>query len=120
MGLSLENFDGAGIFRQSENGAELDISGELDGIFYEDISGLANALRNHPKLSACLVNRLYAYGTGGAVSLRYDRDSLRWLEQEFVAENYRLRALLRTLVLSEAFSSVRPIPVAESGTIASL
>ncbi len=120
MGLSLENFDGAGIFRQSENGAELDISGELDGIFYEDINGLANALHNHPKLSACLVNRLYAYGTGGAVSLRYDRDSLRWLEQEFVAENYRLRALLRTLVLSEAFSSVRPIPVAESGTIASL
>ncbi len=118
MGLSLENFDGAGIFRQTENGAVLDIAGELDGIFYDDIGGLASAMRDHPKLSACLVNRLYAYGTGGPVSLRYDRDTLSWFEDRFVAENHRLRALLRDLVLSQAFSSVRPIDSGENVNIA--
>ncbi|MCG8414662.1 MAG: DUF1592 domain-containing protein, partial [Pseudomonadales bacterium] len=118
MGLSLENFDGAGIFRQTENGAVLDIAGELDGNFYDDIGGLATAMRNHPKLSACLVNRLYAYGTGGPVSLRYDRDTLSWFEDRFVAENHRLRALLRDLVLSQAFSSVRSIDSEENVNIA--
>ena len=39
MGLSLENFDGAGRFRETENGAPLDIAGELDAFL--DIAGLA-------------------------------------------------------------------------------
>lgn len=107
MGLSLENFDGAGRFRATENGAPLDIAGELDGIFYEDISGLAQATRNHPKLSACLINRLYAYGTGGPVSLREDRDTLAGFEARFAENEYRLPALLRDIALSDAFLRVR-------------
>jgi hypothetical protein len=107
MGYSLENFDGAGRFRETDNGAALDITGELDGVFYEDISGLANAMRDHPKLSSCLVNRLYAYGTGGPVSLREDRDSLQGLEQSFAESQHRLPALLRDLTLSSSFSGVR-------------
>ncbi len=109
MGLSLENFDGAGIFRETEGGAILDITGELDGVFYDDIGGLASAMRNHPKLSACLVNRLYAFGTGGPVSLRYDRDILSWFESRFVEEEYRLKALLRELATSQAFSTARSL-----------
>ena len=108
MGLSLENFDGAGRFRATENGVRLDVSGELDGIFYDDIPGLASAMRDHPKLSACLINRLYAYGTGGPVTLRYDRDILKWFENRFAGNGYRLPALLRDLTLSQAFSTVRP------------
>ncbi|MAJ56274.1 MAG: hypothetical protein CBC67_09370 [Gammaproteobacteria bacterium TMED107] len=107
MGLSLENFDGAGRFRETENGAPLDIAGELDGIFYEDIAGLAHAIRNHPKLSACLINRLYAYGTGGPVSLRKDRDTLAEFEARFAKNGYKLPTLLRDIALSDAFSRVR-------------
>ena len=107
MGLSLENFDGAGRFRETENGTPLDIAGELDGIFYEDIAGLAQATHDHPKLSACLINRLYAYGTGGPVSLREDRDTLAGFEARFAENEYRLPALLRDIALSDAFSRVR-------------
>lgn len=107
MGLALENFDGAGLFRETENGAELDISGELDGVFFDEVEGLASALRNHPKLSYCLVNRLYAYGSGGPVSLRHDRDTLKWFENRFADDGYRLPALLRELALSRAFSTLR-------------
>lgn len=109
MGLSLENFDGAGRFRETENGAELDIRGELDGVFYSDIEGLAVAMRNHPKLPDCLVARLYAYGTGGAVSLRDDRQILNWFEDRFVTHQYRLPDLLREITTSKAFSTVRPV-----------
>ncbi|WP_439102127.1 DUF1592 domain-containing protein [Congregibacter sp.] len=107
MGLALENFDGAGGYRETENGAPLDISGELDGVFFDDIEGLGTAMRNHPKLSACLVNRLYAYGTGGPVSLRYDRDILKRFEERFVSNEHRVPALLKDLSMSEAFSSIR-------------
>ncbi len=114
MGYSLENFDGAGRYRETDNGAPLDITGELDGVFYEDISGLANALRDHPKLSSCLVNRLYSYGTGGPVSLKDDRDSLQAFEQRFVENQHRLPALLRELATSPAFSLVRPVSEQEA------
>lgn len=108
MGLSLENFDGAGRYRETENGAELDIRGELDGAFYEDIAGLTVAMRNHPKLPYCLVNRLYAYGTGGPVSLRHDRATIDYFTDRFAGYNYRVPDLLRDLVMSQAFRSVRP------------
>lgn len=114
MGLSLENFDGAGVFRETEDGAELDIAGELDGVFYDDVQGLADAMRDHPKLAYCLVNRLYAYGTGGPVSLRHDRDILKIFEERFVEDGYRLPALLAALTQSPAFYSIR-IPSADDG-----
>ncbi len=108
IGLALENFDGAGRFRETENGAALDLSGELDGVLYDDAKGLASAMRDHPKLSNCLVNRLYAYGTGGPVTLRRDRDIISWFENRFVANGYKLSTLLRDVALSEAFSTVSP------------
>ena len=119
MGLSLENFDGAGRFRETENGAELDISGELDGVFYDDVEGLASAMRDHPKLPYCLVNRLYAYGTGGPVSLRHDRDVLAHFEDRFVESDHRVPALLRELALSEAFAAVRQ-PATDATAVAGM
>ena len=117
MGLSLENFDGAGRFRATENGVELDISGELDGAFYDDVAGLTQAMREHPKLSSCLVNRLYAYGTGGPVTLRYDRDLLAALTDRFAAGGHRLPELLRDIALSPAFTTVRPAEPIESSVV---
>ncbi len=110
MGLALENFDGAGRYRETENGAELDISGELDGAEYDTVDGLAQAMRDHPKLPYCLVNRLYAYGTGGPVSLRYDREILSYFEERFGGHGYKVPELLREIALSQAFSRVRPAP----------
>ncbi len=111
-GLALEHFDGAGRFRETENGALLDTSGELDGTEYDGVDGLNMAVRNHPKLPYCLVNRLYAYGTGGPVSLRYDRDILAYFSQRFAAHGYNVPDLLRDLALSQAFSQVRRNPQA--------
>ena len=117
MGLSLENFDGAGRFRENENGVELDIAGELDGATYDDVAGLAQAMRDHPKLPYCLVNRLYAYGTGGPVSLRYDRDILSHFEGRFAGHGYQLPGLLREIALSQAFSQVRPAETLAESTV---
>jgi hypothetical protein len=108
VGLALEHFDGAGRYRETDGGAALDVSGELDGVFYDDVDGLATAMRNHPKLPWCLTRRMYAWATGGPVSLRHDRAVIDWLEDRFGEDGYRLPALLRTIAASDAFAAVRP------------
>lgn len=103
MGLALENFDGAGRFRTTENGNPIDTSGMLDGVEFDDPIGLAFALRDNPALPACLVKRLYTYGTGTTTDAE-DRALLDFYLERFAEEGYKLPELLRTMVLSTAFS----------------
>jgi hypothetical protein len=113
IGLALENFDGGAQYRQTENGAPIDASGSLNGKTFKDANGLAAALHDDPGLTSCLVKRVYAYavaspsGTAGPGVL--DR-----LNKEFAAEGYKLRPLLKSVVMSPSFSQIRetaPPPV---------
>jgi hypothetical protein len=103
MGLALENFDGAGRYRRTENGAPIDASGRLDGKEFTDVVGLGQALRDHPGLSSCLVRRMYSYATGGNVR---DQTAVGFLNASFAAQGYRIPDLLRTIALSSAFARV--------------
>jgi len=120
VGLAMENFDGGGRYRATEDGAALDTSGELDGVVYDDIRGLASALRDHPALSECLVERMYAYASGGPLSGRRDWPMTEYLEAEFVAGGHRLPALMRTIALSETFARGRAPEAADGATMAAL
>jgi hypothetical protein len=106
MGLALESFDGAGRYRVEENGVTIDTTGDLDGQEFEDVVGLGKALRDNPGLPTCLVSRLYSYGSGGAAK-PVDRPLMKYYTAEFVERGYKLPELLRTIVLSDAFSRVR-------------
>ncbi|MBX7200468.1 MAG: DUF1592 domain-containing protein [Rhodospirillaceae bacterium] len=105
MGLALENFDGAGQFRTEEKGSKIDASGSLDGKEFQDVTGLAAALHDHPQVPSCLVKRVFAYGTGSPASAD-EKSTLDYLNKNFAAGGYRLRNLLRTVVMSSAFSTV--------------
>jgi hypothetical protein len=107
IGLALENFDGAGEFRSSENGAPIDASGSLDGKNFSDAIGLGQVLHDDPQLPQCLVTRAYDYATGGTPKSD-DKAVLSYLNQRFAAEGYRLPALLRSIALSHVFSEVAP------------
>lgn len=106
-GLALENFDGAGRFRDQEGGVDIDTSGDLDGKKFDNIVGLAKALRDNPGLPNCLVNRVYSYGSGTAVKPA-DRQLMQYLGEEFAADGYKVPELLRTIALSNAFQRVDP------------
>ncbi len=115
IGLALENFDGAGQYRATENGAPIDASGELDGIEFKDAAGLGQAMHDNPATVACLVGDVYRYGTGRAVETG-EADYMAWLKGRFAADGYRLPDLLRRVALSDAFyriSSASPIKEAE-------
>jgi Protein of unknown function (DUF1592)/Protein of unknown function (DUF1588)/Protein of unknown function (DUF1585)/Protein of unknown function (DUF1595) len=106
MGLALENFDGAGQYRETEKGAKIDASGSMDGKNFADIRELAQVLHDNPAAPQCLARRVYAYGTGSPASA-VPRTELAALYKQFEAGAYRLRPLLRNVVMSKAFSKVR-------------
>jgi hypothetical protein len=105
IGLSLEQFDGAGAYRLTENGAPIDATGSLDGFEFDGAIGLGEALSQNPELPRCLVRRVYSYATGGPPD-NDARPALSYFNEEFAAQGYQLRNLLRTIALSKAFSLI--------------
>lgn len=105
IGLSLENFDGIGRLRTEENGSRIDISGEFDGVRYQDVGGLAQALHDSAGPTSCLIDRLVKYGVGRAPT-RGEKEWMLYLSKRFAADGYRLRALLRSIALSDGFYAV--------------
>jgi hypothetical protein len=102
IGLTLEQFDGVGMFRTQENGAAIDVSGELDGKPFSGAKGLGKALSEHPGVPACLVNTVYRYAASQQPTAA-QQDFIKALETGFSTSGYRLRALLQQLATSEAF-----------------
>jgi len=105
MGLSMESFDGAGQFRHEENGADIDTTGNLDGVPFKDVVGLGKALHDNPQLPWCLVRRTFAYATGTRSDTN-NRRVLEFLSARFADEGYVFPDLLREIALSGAFSKV--------------
>lgn len=101
IGLALENFDGVGVWRDLENGATIDPSGELDGVAYADGVGLGETLSEHPRLLECMVRNLYRYATGH-IETAGEARSIYLLARDFEEEGL-VRALLAELLMSEGF-----------------
>ncbi len=112
MGLALENFDGAGQYRDNEKGWKIDTSGALDGKAFNDVIGLGQAMHDHPAVTSCMVKRVFAYGTGGSTD-NQDQEELAYYGARFAEQGYRLKDLLRTVALSQAFSTIRESAPAE-------
>jgi hypothetical protein len=107
MGLALENFDGLGTFRQTENGAPIDASGELDGVKFTDATGLGKAMHDSPKPASCFVNKLFAYGAGH-MPAKGEAEWIKFLQNKFQADGYKVRSLMRRIAVSEAFYRIDP------------
>ncbi|MBX5463865.1 MAG: DUF1588 domain-containing protein, partial [Steroidobacteraceae bacterium] len=110
IGLSMESFDGAGQFRHRENGVEIDTSGNLDGVPFDDVIGLGKALHDNPQLPWCLVRRTFAYATG-TPSDSNNRRVLEYFSERFSEAGYVFPELLRDIALSSAFRNVYEPPV---------
>lgn len=102
IGLALEQLDGIGAYRTTENGATIDPSGELNGAPFADAIGLGEALANDPQLGPCFVESLYRYAVGRDVA-DSERAWLDALQADGAVSGYRLRDLLRAIALSDAF-----------------
>jgi hypothetical protein len=105
VGLGLENFDGIGLWRDTENDAEIDPSGDIDGVQYDNAWGLGATLSKHERLPACLVESLYRFSQGRSV-VTGEGDLLDWHASGFEEAGFSVKFLLRDLALSPAFRQV--------------
>jgi hypothetical protein len=107
IGLSLENYDATGAYRTHEKTALIDASGTFEGKPYVGLQGLTSLLRESPDVPACLVQRMFEYGTG-----REARDTdAGWLEYangRFAAQGHRLPDLMRLIATSTALAAAKP------------
>ena len=100
IGLALENFDADGSYRMTENGAQIDASGELDGIKFADAAGLGKAVHDQSAATSCLVTRLYAYAEGRTPS-KSEADWVKSLKASFASDGYKMPELLRRVATGD-------------------
>ncbi len=114
IGLALENLDGIGQFRRTENGAVIDASGTLDGVPFTDAAGLGRAMRDNPATTSCVVQRLASYSLGRNAG-GSDKPFVDYLNQSFSHDDYDFLELLRRVALSDTLFAVKPPVGASSG-----
>jgi hypothetical protein len=105
LGLTLENFDGAGSFRTQELGAPIDVSGSLDGTEFSAAKGLGQALHDNPMTSYCLVDKIYRSGVGRSLADAEQRH-VGDLIKGFEANGYRVPDLMRAIAISATFYAI--------------
>ena len=106
IGLGLENFDGAGQFRRSENGVVIDPSGTLDRVDFADAVELGEAVRDNPALTACFAERVYTAGIGSPMPRDDDGTAIDQLLSELDQSGYGWQNTLRVVTLSDSFFQV--------------
>jgi hypothetical protein len=104
-GLALEHFDGLGQLRTMENGSPIDVSAEVKGTKLVGAQGLGNFLHNDPRVPACLVRDIYAYGVGQRMDER-DEDYIADQAKAFAGNGYRVPDLMAQIASSPEFFKV--------------
>ncbi len=107
LGLGLEQFDGAGQHRTTENDVAIDVTGDLDGVKFKDPATLGAAIRANPAVPTCLVSRLYTYAVGRPAATD-EQGLIAYLQKRFSDEGYKYPALLRAIASADAFYAVKP------------
>ncbi|TNE88152.1 MAG: DUF1592 domain-containing protein [Deltaproteobacteria bacterium] len=104
IGLGLENYDGIGRYRASENGATIDPSGDFGNGEYEflDALELGQQVSKHPDLGPCFTSNLYRYATGHRESFG-EAEAIIQLSDDFKGRRYRIAELVVDTVLSNGF-----------------
>ncbi|MEE2749943.1 MAG: DUF1592 domain-containing protein [Myxococcota bacterium] len=102
IGLGLENFDGIGMWRDTESDVQIDPSGELDGASFANAWELSKTVSQHPNLTSCLTESLFRYAQGRPIA-DSESDTVDWHDEGFTQSGYRLLFLLSDLAMSPTF-----------------
>jgi hypothetical protein len=106
IGLTLENYDGAGRYRATENGNPIDVSGEIvssdvTGPF-EGARGLAQKLAASARVKSCVARSWFRYAYGRAETSS-DACTLALADQKFKDGGYKIKDIIVALTQTDAF-----------------
>jgi hypothetical protein len=105
IGLALERFDGIGAYRENDNGAAIDASGELDGAKFTDGKGLGAALAANPNVTSCFARTLLRFARG-ALEDPSEGGLIAALSTDFEAAGYRVPDLILDIATNSNFRMV--------------
>jgi len=113
MGLAFENFDAAGGFRTTENGARIDTSGEWNGAKFSGPVELTKALHADPAITACAARKVFAFASGAMPPV----NTPQWkdVQSKFASSNYNFLRLMREIAVSDLLYSVPETRVSALG-----
>jgi hypothetical protein len=104
IGLALDNFDVVGQWRIRENMAPLDTRGDFyDGTPIDTPIDLVNALMQRPTpMVRNFTERLLEYAIGRPAEY-FDAPTVRGIERQAIAQDYRMSSFILGVVKSDAF-----------------
>ena len=109
-GLSMENFDAIGRWRDAEGGVAIDASGGLPGgEDFEGVAGLRRALLDRPEVFVgTMTEKLLIYALGRGLDYT-DAPSVRAIIRAAANDDYRLSSLILGVVQSTPFQMRRSL-----------
>ena len=107
-GLSMENFDAIGRWRDAEGGVAIDAAGNLPGgEDFDGVAGLRQALLDSPEVFVGTVaEKLLTYALGRGID-HGDAPAVRAITRAAAADDYRLSSLILGIVESTPFQMRR-------------
>jgi hypothetical protein len=109
IGLSLENFDAVGRWRdRMEGNTSIDVSGVFpDGTKFEGVTGLREVLMSRPEQFVTnVVEKMLVYALGRGVE-HYDGPAVRAIRREASQRNYSFSSIILGIVNSTPFQMRR-------------
>jgi hypothetical protein len=113
IGLTFENYDALGRWRDTENGLAIDASGQLKGT---DVDGpfvgaveLAHKLASSPRVATCAVRQLFRFGFG-RYDTAEDMPTIETLAAQFQSNQQRFIDLAVAMTQVPAFLQLQVAP----------
>ncbi len=111
VGFTFENYDGMGLWRDTENGQPVDATGGVKASRDPDligdvtgVAGLSELLAGSTRVHGCVSQEFYRFALGRHPT-EADACTLAQLNQRFVDSGGNFRALMLAIVETEAFRS---------------
>jgi hypothetical protein len=107
LGLPLETFDAIGRYRTTDHGLTIDPSGDFDGTAVANARELGVAAASSATVANCILRKYYTFAVGHE-ERSVDGSVLNALAASFEASGFKLRDLVLSVALHDAFASVAP------------
>jgi hypothetical protein len=116
LGLSLEQYDGIGAMRTTDNGVAIDTADTFAGLgSFSGPEELANLIAQSPDYPRCIAQHAFVYGLGRAEHDNdYDPAAIDAIAKTFVSQGNQFPDLIEALVVSNVFRQRQDEPLASS------
>ena len=113
LGLPFEHYDATGRWLNDDRGMAIDATGNIDGVPFDGVPGLAQLLAEMPAARACYVEQWLRFSSGKLLS-DADRPNVDWLMTRF-SPTTSVVDMVVAMVQSDSFRHLRPDPTLMPG-----